>query len=1154
MDEKLTPQQREAVFNRGGPLLVSAAAGSGKTKVLVDRLLSYLTDPVNPVNIDDFLIITYTKAAASELRGKISAIISERIAGDPHNRHLQQQMQRLYLAKISTVHAFCADILRENAHMLDISADFRVADENECVAIQANILQNILEEAYDSAQNNPDFCAFIDSQGFGRDDRQASEIILRVYHSAMCHLNPDAWLDRIILSSATDTITDAAQTIWGQYLLEDLQTYLDLHISAIKRCVERASIAVGMEKPCALLNSTLDQLVVLRNSHTWNDVCKNMDIDYGRLVFSKQCTDVVLIAQIKAVREACKKGINAKLRRFAGTSAQALEDMTRSTGAVCGLVSLVRNFKSAYNKAKQSRHIMDFSDLEQKTLDLLLGKQRTQLTSISRELGQRFKEVLVDEYQDSNEVQDAIFSALTARDGNCFMVGDVKQSIYQFRLADPGIFLEKYNSFLPVEEARDGQGRKVLLSSNFRSSAGVISAVNDVFTHCMSPYVGGLVYGDEEILCEGIPHVSLPDEDVEFYGIHVENDTYQEEAAFVAEKVTELLDGTHVVRDGEKLRPIVPDDIVILLRSPGSVGYEFQCALQHRGIQCVSGSGTDLLQTEEVQTLISILHAVNNPLQDIYLTAAMMSRVFCFSADEMAELRGSNKSGSIYSSVCSSTSPKVRAFLETLSVLRRKAQTNTLTEFLNNVFSFTRIDSIYASVDDGPVRTENLQNLLQIAASCESMGLTTLGRFLDYLSSIKERGLVVGGEQTGVGAVTIMSIHKSKGLEFPVVFLCGLSRDFNTESSRAQVLCDKMLGLGLSCVDSQNRVRYPSVAKRAIATKINAEGLSEEMRVLYVAMTRAKDRLIMTYAARNINEEISELSHRLALSEPVLLTLDARCPGDWVLLTSVICQGNGWQVKLVSAPHVVHTVTGDIEHKKILSLNVIDRLKEAHAFIYPHIDATQAPSKQTATQLKGRTKDSEAAEYAQSQTKEHRAWRKPSFVEEGRYDPTTYGTIMHLVMQHLRFSLCTNQQAILGEIERLISGGYISKEQAELIHVDQIEAFFNSEFGMKLRASEYVLREFKFSVLDDAAKYDPDITNEEILLQGVVDCAIVDDDGIEIIDFKTDRVTADTFEAVADGYIKQIKAYAYAMSKIYRRPIKKAMLYFFAINRFVEIN
>ena len=1152
MAEKLTPQQLLAVTDRGGKLLVSAAAGSGKTKVLVDRLLSYLTDPVRPANLDEFLIITYTKAAAAELRGKIAAKLTERIAIEPQNRHLQQQMQRLYLAKISTVHSFCTDILREYAYRLDVSADFRVADENECVELQARVMQQILDEAYATAGNDPDFCAFVDSQGFGRDDRQIPEILIKVYNSAKCHLNPDDWLDWCISAGADTSITDASQTVWGRYLIDDFRQTLKLHIEALDSCAQQAACADNMQKPAILLHTTIDQLSELYRCQTWDDIRKHMDIDYGRLTFSKKCSDPELAEQIKTIRETCKKEIAKKLRRFSDDSKQILSDLDVSMSAARGLVSLTRKFSDAYDKIKRSRRVLDFSDLEHKMLDLLLGKQRSGPTQAAIEIGQRFREVMVDEYQDSNAIQDAIFSALTQKRQNCFMVGDVKQSIYQFRLADPGIFLEKYSSYVPAEKAEPGQGRKVLLSSNFRSSGGVIDAVNDVFSTCMSEQVGGLVYGEEELLREALPHPHLDEPEIELYGINVREDTYAEEAAFVAERVCTLLDGTHMIRQGDTLRPITAEDIVILLRSPGSVGGEFQYALEQRGIRCTTGVSGDLLQTEEIETLRALLQIISNPLQDIPLIAVLTSRVFCFTADDLAAIRGQRKYGNFYAALQNYGSEKTKHFLETLSILRREAQMNSLAQLLMRIFTLTRMDSVYASLSDGTVRVENLQSFCQIAAAYETVGTNSLDQFLEHLEVMEERGLAAPGEQNNAGAVTIMSIHKSKGLEFPVVFLCGLSREFNRESTRAQVLCDRELGLGLACVDTVNRVRYPTIAKRAIAAKMTAESLSEEMRVLYVAMTRAKDRLIMTYAARNVDRELEDISLRMGLSDPLLLIGSADCPGLWVLLTALKHKADGWSVRLVEAPEGVSAVFGEISTNEILSEETVKRLKESLSFRYPCLPATETPSKQTATQLKGRDKDQEAAENTAETVKQIRTWRKPSFIAtESR--GVAYGNAIHAVLQHICYDACTDQAGVENEIRRLVEQKYISPEQGQIVNTKQIADFFATEIGQKLRTHKNVLREFKFSILDDASRYYPDVKEEKVLLQGVVDCALIEPDGITVIDFKSDRVTEETVNIISERYRAQITVYADALARIYQMPVKSAQLYFFNVNKFIAI-
>ena len=1168
MAETLTPQQREAVENRGGRLLVSAAAGSGKTKVLVDRLMRYLTDPVQPANIDQFLMITYTKAAAAELRGKIAAKLTELVAADPENHHLQRQLQRLYLTKISTVHSFCGDVLREYAYRLDIPGDFRVADELECSEIRVKVLEKLLDEAYNSQQDNPAFRAFVDSQGLGRDDRQVPEILQQVYDSARCHLDPEQWLSECVSELNVGAISDAAETHYGQFLLLRLQKWLAQQIVALEHCVTEMTGLDGYDKPLALLADTVAQLKMLEKCTTWKEIYAFPKLDFGRLTFSKKCGDEDLNNRVKAVREACKKGLEKQLVPFSDSSEQVLSDLAASKTAVCGLTELVRSFDKAYSQAKRGRRILDFGDLEHLMLDLLLGKARSAPTAAAVEIGSRFLEVMVDEYQDSNAVQDAIYGALTSARKNLFMVGDVKQSIYQFRLADPLIFLNKYNTFTPAEEAEVGQDRKVVLSRNFRSSGGVLEAANDVFRLCMCPTVGGMYYGDDEALYEGIPHAPLGEAEASLFCIDVQQETYPEEAAFVADHIRKLLDGTHFVRQKDELRPIRPEDIVILLRSPGSAGIYFQRALDEVGIRYATGGGTDLLQTEEIGTLHAILQVIHNPRLDIPLIAAMTSPAFGFTADELAAIRSKNKKCAFFDAVNLDGSPRCKEFLEKLQQLRSCLRRHSLTQLLEKVLLTTDMEAVYGAKTDGAVRLANIQAFYQLAADFEAAGNRDLGRFLEHLEGISQKGLITAGEESSAGRVTIMSIHKSKGLEFPVVFLCGLGREFNKESQRANVLCHKHLGLGLSAVDHGNRLRYPTVAKRAISAIIGMEGVSEELRVLYVAMTRAKDRLIMTYASNRLQKDLQELMLRMEAGCLESLLEEAVCPGDWVLMTALrkteagalfaLC-GNPrdtatgthpWDIQVVTGPQLT-VAEEETPEKATLSPQQLEDMKQGLAFEYAYTAAVSAPSKQTATGIKGRAVDEEAAENTPPPKARIPQWRKPDFHAQKR-SGTDYGNAMHAVMQHLDFAVCTDEAGITAEIARLMHEGFLKSEQASMVKAGDIAAFFATELGQKVRQGN-VLREFKFSILEDAVSFDPALAGEKVLLQGVVDCALLEDDGITIIDFKTDRVADDTLPEKLVQYAPQVRAYANAMARIYEKPVKESYLYFFSIGKFIKL-
>lgn len=1170
MKDKLTAQQELAVFNRGGRLLVSAAAGSGKTKVLVERLLTYITDENTPANLEDFLIITYTNAAAAELRGKIAARLSEKIAEEPENQHLQKQMQRLFLTKISTIHGFCGDLLREYAYRLDLPADFRVADENECQELREDVLRELLDRSYREKILDADFINLVDSQSLGRDDRLLPEIIQQVYDSARCHKDPQGWLNSCLESAQTEASDDAADTQWGKILVQQLHDYLDVQISLMNRCAEALGRESGLEKAQASILDTVYQMQRLREVNTWDDIRAHMNISFMKLTFPRtKNPNPALTDQVKAIREPLTKKLPKRTKFFTDSGDKVLEDLQRCSGSIRALVQLVREFDRDYSAAKRSRHVLDFSDLEQRALDLLLGKARLSPTSVATEIGRRFREVLVDEYQDSNGVQDAIFMALTQEKQNCFLVGDVKQSIYQFRLADPGIFLQKYHAYVDAARATDPNGRKILLSDNFRSGPEVIQAVNDVFRCCMSPRVGGLYYTEAEQLREGRPHDSLGEPGVELYAIDADGDGYQAEAEFVAYKIEQMLLDRRQVRSKDGFRDVKPEDIVILLRSAKNTENIFRKALENRGIRCATSGGEDLLKTEEIQTLRALLEVIQNPRQDIPLLTALASPIFGFTADELALLRGREKRACIYDVLRKRDSSKFSHFLSILEQLRADAKLNSVTALLEQCLTLTRLDSIYASMPDGTVKSANLRAFFQIAANFEQGSLKDLSQFLNHLSSLEGRGIPAPAA-TSQGCVSIMTIHKSKGLEFPVVFLCNLSRRFNRTDLNKQILCDRELGIGVSVADPEYRIRYPSIAKQSIAQKLDQEAVSEELRILYVAMTRAEDRLIMTVTPRGLEKKLKDLAMRQCLNGTEFLCSDVSCPGDWVLIAALRRSEAGALQKLGGRPEALETsaypwkievVTPEkacdgrhAEQPPTLEApkHLEERLKRAMEFQYPYEAATLAPSKQTATDRKGRVKDEEAAQDALDRRKPHYQWRKPNF-QSKQQAGKTYGSAIHAALQYISYDRCTSLESITEEVHRLVDQRLLSQEQGRLVNCQKLANFFQSEFGRKLVCGIPCLREFKFSILDDGMHYGSGLEGEQVLLQGVVDCALLEEDGITVLDFKTDFATEETLPGIIARYRVQVETYAAALERIYEQKVKQKLLYFFHLEQFIAL-
>ena len=1165
MAEKLTPEQEMAIHNRGGRLLISAAAGSGKTKVLVDRLMNYITDPVNPANIDDFLMITFTKAAASELRGKIAAKLTERVAQEPENHHLHRQLQRLYLAKISTVHSFCGDVLRQYAYQLDLPGDFRVADDQECLEIRRRTLEKLLDEAYANRLEDEAFRAFVDTQSRGRNDDSIGEMILDVHKSSRCHLNPKQWLGHCEDMVRGEDVTDAGETSFGRFLMERLFHWLDNQFPYLAKCEQMAS-EQGWDKVAAYFQEWSGQLRRLKSSKSWDELLQNTAYKPPRLNFPKNQGDEAVKEQLKAAKEAFKKEYDKRLAPFQDTSDQVLRDLAASSLAVKGLMDLVRDFDKAYSDAKRSRRILDFGDLEYNMVDLLLGKSRSGPTAAAREIGNRFREVMVDEYQDTNALQDAIYDALTCQRKNLFMVGDVKQSIYEFRLADPGIFLEKYHRFVPAETAAEGEDRKVLLSKNFRSSAGVLEGCNDVFRTCMCPSVGGLYYTKAEELNEGLAHIPLPTAETELCCIDVQQDTYVEEALFVANHIKDLLENGQV-RQGDTLRPVKPEDVAILLRAPGSAGGYFRRALEQFGIRSATGDGQNLLNSEEISTFYAILQVIHNPRLDIPLVAAMSSPVFGFTADELAAIREKDKYACFYDTIRQSGDEKVGIFLEKLQKLRSAMGRYSLTRLLEQVMVETNFEEIYGAMEDGENRLSNIQTFFRLAVDYEALGNRDLGRFLEYIEAVGEKGLQAPGQQSAAGCVTIMSIHKSKGLEFPVVYLCNLGRQFNQESRRGNVLRHKTMGVGMSVADTENRVRYPTIAVQAISAQIGMDSVSEEMRILYVAMTRARDRLVMTYASNSLQRDLTAIVQRMNMGDIQSWIEDATCPGDWVLLTALqkteagalfALGGNPqltnlskipWKITVNTAPQPLVDSPSEAVLEQTAPISLA-RLAQGLSFQYGHTAATAAPSKQTATGRKGREKDEEAAEHAGNKS-HFRQWRKPSFLS-GATQGKDYGNAVHRAMQYINYSACIGCQGVSDEIVRLVDGQFLTPEQGKLLDPKPIAAFFETDLGRKVMVGK-VIREFKFSLLEDGAAFDSALSGEQVLMQGVVDCALLEEDGITVIDFKTDYVTEETLPSKLALYRPQVAAYADALGRIYQMPVKTRLLYFFHLGRFASV-
>ena len=1185
---ELTLEQRAAVENRGGPLLVSAAAGSGKTRVLVERLMDYVEQGED---IDRFLVITFTNAAAAELRDRIAAAIHARLAQRPGDRHLRRSATLVYKAPICTIDAFCLDFLRQWGHLADLDPDFRLCDEAEGDELRRRALEEVLEARYANIADDAPFAALVDALAGERDDQTLEDVVLYVHQQVQAQADPGSWLAERKRDFVFPEGVGPEDTPWGKALLADGWELADYWLGALKNLRDEIYFDELLTKNYApTLGDTIDALERLRSAlgRGWDEAAACFPIPFPRPGTKRGDYDEGLKARMTAQRDQCKAQMKKLGERFDVTAAQAMDDLRAVGPAMAALLDVTAQFDGAFTKLKQRRHLIDFADGEHLAVRLLTDPDGSP-SDLARDVGKQFVEIMVDEYQDTNAVQNAIFDALAAG-GSLFMVGDVKQSIYRFRLAEPGIFLKKYEQFRPAAGAAGGEGRKILLSDNFRSRPEVLDGVNFIFRNIMTRAAGELDYTDDEALRPGrtdFPpdercRVELDCVDLTPSGGGEEDDGGEkpEKAAVAARaaagRIREILDNTLSIGG----RPVRPEDIVILLRSPGPVLRHYAAALDALSIPWSADGGREFFGSTEISVAISLLQVVDNPRQDVPLLSALRSPLFAFTPDRLALLRAAGE-GTVYDCLAAGAArgeEDCAQFLGLLAELRELAAEEGSHRLLWTIYEKLDVPAVFAAMPDGPRRRANLMALYDEAARFEGGGHRGLMAFLLHLSRMADNGVPVPVPGSETGGVRILSIHKSKGLEFPVVLVCALDRQFNEADAKATVLFHPDLGLGPKVTDRARGLRYTTIARDAVALRLKRQLRAEEMRLLYVAMTRAEHKLILFTAVNGRKGALAAQAAQAQCPPPPRQMAEARSMADWVL-TPVLCRGDStplwadvdaprpalpghegypWDIRLLSGRHFeqAHTSGGGTEESS--SLPLPDGLTGRLRWRYPHMASAAIPSKLTATQLKGRGKDEEAAENAvelRPAPVHSTALRRPVFEGVRPLTPAQKGTSLHMVMQYLDYSRTKNLDEVKDEVARLVSGQYITPQQGEAVNPADILHFFQSGLGRRLQSSPRVEREFKFSLLAPAADYYPGAeVEEEVLLQGVVDCWFEESDGtVTVVDFKTDRVYGDDVARRAEDYRPQLDAYTRALSQAAGVAVKRRCLWFFSVGQEIEL-
>ncbi len=1264
MDSKWTMEQKKAINTKGCNLLVAAAAGAGKTAVLVERIIRRITSPAEPVDVDSLLVVTFTNAAAAEMRERVRAALEKELAVTP-SRRLALQLTLLNRAQITTLHSFCLDVLKQHFYRVGLDPGFRVADETEATLLRLDVLEELLESRY--ASGDPAFEAMVESFGGERDDGRLMDLIQRLYDFSRSNPEPECWLKEKVHRFDLPPEINIDDLYWAQ----EIKGTILLELGAVRFALERAqTLCRRPGGPAAYKGNLADEVALVQEleaacRNSWQSMHRVFSaISFQKLSRAGKDVDEQIKKQVTGLRDGAKKRLSdLRQKYFAREQEDYLADIKAMASLMDTLGQLAREFGEAYHKAKQSRGLVDFSDLEHYCLRILSEDNQTGEASgqyivpspVALELRERFEEVLVDEYQDINPVQEAIL-LLASRQGeerpNLFMVGDVKQSIYRFRLAEPGLFLHKYSHYT---EDGGGEGCKIDLAKNFRSRDGVLDAVNFIFRRIMTPGVGEMVYDRKaELVCGAgyppseagdhivtgeveihlIDRVNGREYDVNSTGNENNDDALDKEAqegfseseepgvagaearlaAGLIRDMVEGAEGRKALKIYDRLtgayRSVTYRDIVVLLRATRDWAAAFTEEFGRAGVPAYAEPGGGYFDAVEVETMLSLLKIIDNPRQDIPLAGVLRSPLVGLNAGELAEVALSHRGGDFYEAVSIFARSgkgvlrhRVESFLLDLERWRTMARRGTLADLIWNIYRETGFYDYAGAMPGGTQRQANLRSLHDRARQYEATTLRGLFGFLRFIQRIREGGSDSGVARTlgeSENVVRIMSIHKSKGLEFPVVFVAGLGKKFNTADLNSDVLLHKSMGLGPDRVDLQLRVSYPTLAKIAIRGRLKMESLAEEMRILYVALTRAREKLVLVGTSRDLVRAAEGwcgegTGDRVELHDALLATANSYL--DWLgpalsghpdgaslcnlagneqhIVSPEACGRSRWLIKTWASPVCggagqSHTAGGADLLEKIKRGEKIStdtpaspEVEERLNWVYSQAAVQGRAAKLSVTEVKRRFEQEEqdpdgVYRLMGGQGSGLHAYLRPGFVTgETGLTAAEAGTALHLVMQHVDFRSSLDTEGIKEQVAAMKAGELLTREQAQGIDVDAIVAFFRTALGGRLLASEDVRREVPFSLGLLAGEVYQDLSGEitageTVLVQGVIDCLFRESDGLVLIDYKTDRVGAAGSEA-ARRHRTQLNLYARAVVTITGEKIKEKYLYFFSSGTAVQV-
>ena len=1269
-----TTEQQQVIDLRNRNILVSAAAGSGKTAVLVERIVKIITDKNHPVDIDHLLIVTFTNAAAAEMRERIGNAIEKALDEQPGDEHLLRQLTLIHNAQITTIDSFCLYVVRNHFHEIDLEPNFRIGDEGELKLLREDVLGKVLEQNYEEPSEA--FSDFVEGYASGRTDAALNEMILQLYEFSRSYPWPEKWLDSFVGAYRIENREELDRAEWLAPLTENICFVLKDCEQLLKQALAVTQQDDGPDMYEKAVRSDLEKYEGLSKLTSFCELSGALsDIKYDRLASSRGFEgDPDKLELVKSLREQAKDVVKKLCKQYFFCSPEMMiEQLERTEPMLEEVVRLTKQFADEFAAAKRRKNLVDFHDVEHFALQILVDEETENAKKTAEEFRDTFEEIMIDEYQDSNEVQETLLRSISREErgeNNIFMVGDVKQSIYRFRLARPELFMKKYDSY-SLEESTT---QRIDLHKNFRSREEVLTCTNDIFYKIMARSLGNVEYDAEAALYPGAsypvsadftPEILLAGSNDELLEDTDFSDKKTLEAKMVAEKIRHLMK-TQPVTDkatGE-LRMAHYSDIVILLRSLSGWADSLVEVLNGNGIPAHTVSSTGYFSTVEVQTVLSMLRLLDNPRQDIPMAAVLRSPMAGLTDEELAVLRledgsvpfheavlelaeglyeedgqkeisnpeadqkqGKNADEKPENHIESTAHRKLLEFYKKYRQLRQLVPDTPIHELIEIILCETGYGHYVAAMPAGNRRTANLNMLLEKAAAYEKTSYKGLFHFVRYIDELQKYDVDFGeadmvGENEDV--VRIMSIHKSKGLEFPIVIVSGMGKNFNKQDTRSKMVLHPELGIGLDYMDGKKRIKSPTIAKKAIAKQIDLENLGEELRVLYVALTRAKEKLILTGTLKDAPEKLEFFRQQAALyahssdttAIPYLTRESAAGYLDWVL-PAVLSYGEKYPVRVVEAAELVlqevenqgeqnEGLTERIEEIKAADTQLVGQLKQRFSQRYPYQTDILRKNKYSVSELKHRAMR-ERFEAEQEET-------VPAFLEEPvmptiplfiqRQEKITpdqnvsgqgvqvnrgalRGTAVHRVMECYDF---TSEKSVQEQMDAMEKEEKITADMRTLVKERIVADFVSSETGKRMALAQRMgalyrekpfvmgfteeeLERYGFGagaqMIENEAQTEnaqQEIMSENVsqenhmheedltLIQGIIDVFWIEDDGITVLDYKTDRV--DTAQELIDRYATQLKLYADALERVFatrKLKVKEILIYSFRLEKLISI-